>query len=79
LSRDGKPLAEFKIATANSKFVPAEAVIDGDAVVVQAKEGTSPAQDRLGWRNEANPNLVDKKGLPTSQFKTDNGPHGTGE
>ena len=36
-SRDGKPLSEFEIAGADGKFVPAEATIDGDTVVVQAK------------------------------------------
>ena len=36
-TRDGKPLSEFQIAGADGKFVPAEAVIDGDTVVVTAK------------------------------------------
>ena len=35
-SRDGKPLSEFEIAAADGKFVPAEATIDGDTVVVEA-------------------------------------------
>ena len=78
-SRDGKPLCEFEIAGADGKFVPAEATIDGDTVVVGAKEVASPAQVQFGWRNVANPNLVNKDGLPASPFQTDNWQGGTGE
>ena len=78
-SRDGKPLAEFEIAGADGKFVPAEATIDGDTVVVQAKNVATPTQARFGWRNVANPNLVNKEGLPASPFQTNNWQGGTGE
>jgi len=78
-SRDGKPLSEFEIAAADGKFVPAEATIDGDSVVVQAKEVAAPTQVRFGWRNVANPNLVNKEGLPASPFQTNNWQGGTGE
>ena len=78
-SRDGKPLSEFEIAGADGKFVPAEAVIDGDTVVVQAKEVAAPTQARFGWRNIANPNLANKEGLPASPFQTNNWQGGTGE
>ena len=78
-SRDGKPLSEFGIAGADGKFVPAEATIDGDTVVVQAKEVASPTQVRFGWRNVANPNLANKAGLPASPFQTNNWQGGTGE
>jgi sialate O-acetylesterase len=78
-SRDGKPLSEFEIAGADDKFVPAEAAIDGSTVVVEAKEVTAPTQARFGWRNEANPNLVNKEGLPASPFQTNNWQGGTGE
>jgi len=78
-SRDGKPLSEFQVAGADGKFVPAEAAIDGDTVVVEAKEVATPAQARFGWRNEANPNLVNKEGLPASPFQTNNWQGGTGD
>ena len=45
----------------------------------QAKEVASPTQVRFGWRNEANPNLVNKEGLPASPFQTNNWQGGTGE
>ena len=78
-SRDGKPLTEFEIAGADGKFVPAEAVIDGATVVVQADGVAAPTQARFGWRNVANPNLVNKEGLPASPFQTNNWQGGTGE
>jgi sialate O-acetylesterase len=78
-SRDGKPLAEFEIAGADGKFVPAEAVIDGDSVVVHAKDVTAPTQVRFGWRTLANPNLSNLAGLPASPFQSNNWQGGTGE
>ena len=47
-SRDGRPLTEFEIAGADGKFVPAQAAIDSDTVVVQAKEVATPTQARFG-------------------------------
>jgi sialate O-acetylesterase len=79
MTRDGKPLAEFKIAGADGKFAAAEATIDGDTVVVHAKEVAVPTQASFGWQNQANPNLVNKEGLPASPFQTNNWQGGTGE
>jgi sialate O-acetylesterase len=78
-SRDGKPLEEFEIAGANGNFVLAEAAIDGDTVLVEAKEVAVPTQVRFGWRNVARPNLGNKEGLPASPFQTNNWRGGTGE
>jgi sialate O-acetylesterase len=78
-SRDGQPLTEFEMAGADGKFVPAEATIDGETVIVQAQAVAAPTQARFGWRNEANPNLVNRAGLPASPFQTNNWQGGTGE
>jgi sialate O-acetylesterase len=78
-SRDGKPLSEFEVAGTDGKFVPAEATIDGDTILVQAKEVAAPTQVRFGWRNVAHPNLVNKEGLPASPFQTNDWQGGTGE
>ncbi|MDP6545781.1 MAG: sialate O-acetylesterase [Phycisphaerae bacterium] len=77
--RDGKELSEFQIAGADGKFVPAKAVIDGKTVVVSADGVTEPKNVRFGWRNAANPNLINKARLPASPFKTDKWQGGTGE
>jgi len=78
-SRDGKPLAEFQIAGADGKFVPAEATIDGGTVVVQSKDVAAPQQVRFGWHNTANPNLINAEGLPASPFQTNHWHGGTGQ
>jgi sialate O-acetylesterase len=78
-SRDGKPLTEFEIAGEDDKFVPAQAVIKGNTVVVSAKEVAHPTQVRFGWRKRANPNLANEKGLPASPFRTKNWQGGTAE
>jgi sialate O-acetylesterase len=78
-SRDGKALTEFEIAGKDGKFVPAEATIEKDTVVVQAKDVTNPTQVRFGWRNIANPNLMNAKGLPAGPFQTKEWTGGTGE
>ncbi len=70
-SRDGKPLSWFEIAGADQKFVAAEATIDGDTVVVSSKDVAEPKAVRLGWSNVAEPNLMNKAGLPVSPFRTD--------
>lgn len=78
-ARDGKPLSEFEIAGADGKFVPAEATIDGAAVVVRGQGVSSPTRVRFGWHKLTNPNLMNKEGLPASPFQTQNWQGGTGE
>lgn len=78
-ARDGMPLSDFEIAGDDGKFVPANADIDGETIVVHAKDVSAPTQVRFGWRNTANPNLVNKEGLPASPFRTKNWQGGTGE
>lgn len=78
-SRDGKPLSEFQISGAEGQFRPAQAVIDGDSVVVQAPGVQRPTHVRFGWHRTANPNLINAEGLPASPFQTDNWQGGTGQ
>jgi len=71
VARDGKPLSWFSIAAADKKFLPAGAVIDGESIVVRSSSVTAPAAVRFGWYQLAEPNLVNKAGLPASPFRTD--------
>lgn len=71
-ARDGKPLNWFSIAAADKKFVPATATIDGESVVVESAEVSSPVAVRFGWNQIAEPNLANQAGLPASPFRTDN-------
>jgi len=70
-SRDGRPLNWFEIAGDDRKFVKAEATIDGDSVVVRSATVSRPVAVRFGWNRAAEPNLMNKEGLPASPFRTD--------
>lgn len=69
-SRDGKPLSWFIIAGADGKFVPAQAEVDKDTVVVWSDAVPEPKDAALGWDGKAQPNLVNTAGLPASPFRT---------
>lgn len=70
-SRDGQPLTWFLIAGEDKKFTKANAVIEGNAVVVSAPGVSSPKAVRFGWHQLAEPNLANGAGLPPSPFRTD--------
>ena len=70
----GKELTHFEIAGPDRKFVPATAKIEGNAVIVSAKEVKDPVAVRFAWSNTAEPNLFNKEGLPASTFHTDDWP-----
>lgn len=71
ISRDGQPLNWFSIAGDERRFMPATTTIDGDTVVVTAPGIDKPAAVRFGWDQVAQPNLMNKAGLPASPFRTD--------
>lgn len=72
VAKGGEPLKWFAIAGADMKFVPAEAEIDGDTVVVSSAEVSAPVAVRYAWVNfPEGCNLYNKSGLPAAQFRTD--------
>jgi sialate O-acetylesterase len=73
VATDGQ-LRDFEIAGADRKFVPAEAVIDGDTVIVSGNEVKEPVAVRYGWSNWVTGSLFNKAGLPASSFRTDDWP-----
>jgi sialate O-acetylesterase len=73
-ARDGKALTHFQVAGEDQKFVPAEAGVDGESIVVHSPEVPKPVAVRFGWDESAEPNLVNASGLPASPFRTDNFP-----
>ena len=70
IAKGGK-LKGFTIAGADKRFVPAEAMVKGDAVFVMSPQVNRPMAVRYSW--EANPvcTLYNKDGLPASPFRTD--------
>ncbi len=63
-------LADFELAGADGKWLPAEARIDGDTVVVTSAQVSDPRAVRYAWANYPVPfaNLYNKEGLPASPF-----------
>lgn len=72
ISAAGKALDCFTIAGADGKFVPAEAQIKGNKIIVSAKGLKKPIAVRFGWNEVMRPNLYNKDGLPALPFRTDN-------
>jgi sialate O-acetylesterase len=69
LQSKGGPPTSFEIAGADGKFVPAEARIDGQTIVVSNASVASPVAVRYGWANSPNCNLFNGEGLPASPFQ----------
>jgi Domain of unknown function (DUF303). len=75
ISKDGKPLTWFTIAGADGKFVPSEAKIVGDKIIVSSSSVSKPLNVRFAWSEAAQPNFFNKDGLPAVPFRTDNPLH----
>lgn len=74
---DGKEVAPagpptgFTVAGADRKYVNADAVLDGDTVIVSSPQVPQPQAVRFGWANYPLVNLYNGAGLPASPFQTD--------
>ena len=64
-------LIGFTIAGDDQKWMPAEAKIVGDKVIVSSPQVSKPVAVRYAWTNDAKGNLYNKEGLPASSFRTD--------
>lgn len=67
----GTRITCFEIAGADKIFLPAEAKIEGNEIVVFNKNIHSPVAVRFAFSNTAVPNLFSKEGLPVNLFRTD--------
>ena len=65
------PLTGFTIAGSNEQFFTANAIIEGDKVIVSSPAVTNPVNVRFAWREDAQPNFFNKDGLPAIPFRTD--------
>jgi len=67
-------LNRFAVAGADKKWVWADAVIDGETVVVSSPQVPDPVAVRYAFSiNPEGCNLYNKEGLPASPFRTDDG------
>ncbi len=73
-TRDGTPVKGFALAGGDRVFHWADAVIDGDSVVVSSSVVAAPVAVRYAWAGNPECNLQNKEGLPASPFRTDQWP-----
>ncbi len=71
LTMKGEHLQGFEIATAEGEFVPAQAVLRGNTVIVSSDKISAPRHVRYAWRHWPTCNLFNQEGLPASPFRTD--------
>ncbi len=67
-------LSGFAIAGRDHKFVWADALVEGNSVVVWSPLVTDPAAVRYAWANNPVANLYNGAGLPALPFRTDQWP-----
>jgi sialate O-acetylesterase len=73
MAKGGGNLKQFAIAGANKKFVWANAIIEGNTVIVWNDGVADPVAVRYAWAdNPEGANLYNKEGLPASPFTTEN-------
>jgi sialate O-acetylesterase len=67
---DSAPLKGFEILTPDGSWIPAQAEIQGDTVMVSHPPGNPPAGIRYAWASWPEANLCNRIGLPASPFQT---------
>ena len=75
----GSQLEGFAICGTDKVWVWADAVIEGNTVVVSSPRVAEPVAVRYAWANNPTCNLLNKTGLPAGPFRTDNFPAITGK
>jgi sialate O-acetylesterase len=67
----GDVLRGFTLAGAEGSFVPAEATLAGDRIIVRAETIPAPAAVRYNWSKNPQGNLYNREGLPALPFRSD--------
>ena len=68
---DGSKITGFELAGADGKFYPATGVVKGKKYVqVSAPEVHDPVVLRFAWKEDVQPNLFNKAGLPAEPYQT---------
>src|SRR4051812_30363887 len=70
-TNNGKSPDWFRVSGRDGEFYPAEAVIQGDKVILRSPFVFQPVEVRFGWHEAAQPNLINADSLPARPFKTD--------
>ncbi len=67
----GDQISSLEIAADDKRFLPAQAKIEGNTIIVSNKNIKNPVAVRFAFNNTAIPNLFNKEGLPVNLFRTD--------
>ncbi|MEW6755448.1 MAG: sialate O-acetylesterase [Candidatus Latescibacterota bacterium] len=67
----GDGVAGFTVAGEDRRFMAAQAVVEGETVVVWSQDVAAPVAARYGWSNAPAVSLYNAAGLPASPFRTD--------
>lgn len=70
-AKDGEKLKGFTIAGVDHKFYWADAVIEGNTIIVSSPNVKFPLAVRYAWADNPICNLYNGAGLPASPFRTD--------
>ena len=70
----GDKLTGFSIAGEDRNFVAAEAMIEGETVLVSSPSVAKPVAVRYGWAANPECNLYNNASLPAVPFRTDDWP-----
>lgn len=70
--KNGQTLRGFAIAGPDQKFFWAEAILDGNDVVVSSANVPDPVAVRYSWESNPDGNLYNREDLPAVPFRTDN-------
>ncbi|MEP7362066.1 MAG: sialate O-acetylesterase [Acidobacteriota bacterium] len=71
VAKGGGDLRGFIIAGAGREFVPAQARIDGQTILVSSPSVPNPVAVRYDWASYPDGNLFNADGLPASLFRSD--------
>jgi sialate O-acetylesterase len=74
VSRSGNSLKGFAIAGVDKTFIPAQARLAGNQVVVWSKRVSHPTAVRYAFINALETSLYGQDGLPVPPFRTDDWP-----
>lgn len=70
-TRDGQAVSHLEIAGTDGVFHEATAEIVNDQLLVSSPAVSAPQRVRFGWHKLANPNLVNRVGVPVAPFDSD--------
>ena len=74
LNFHGQTATGFELAGADHHFVPAEASLQGETVLVQSGAVTKPMYVRFGWSSFVENSLYNSDGMPASTFTSEPSP-----